>query len=194
MANTGDAEFTVLLYEFKHAHEAWLQANGAPADRDTLAELIAWNEAHRDTAMPVFGQELFHMAAAKGPLTDGAYLAALKAGRDVTRARLLELFTGDRLDALVAPTNAPAWKTDAVLSDHVRVSSSQPAAVAGWPSLTVPMAFSDGLPLGLSFIGQPWSEAALLELAQAFEQATHAARAPEFRATTARDAALFGEK
>ena len=194
MAQTGDAEFTVLLYEFKHDLEAWLQANGAPADRDTLAELIAWNEAHRDTAMPVFGQELFHMAAAKGPLTDRAYLEALKAGRDATQARLREMFAEGHFDAVVAPTNAPAWKTDAVLSDHVRVSSSQPAAVAGWPSLTLPMAFSDGLPLGLSFIGTPWSEAALLQLAAAFEQATHAARPPEFRPTTARDAALFGEK
>ena len=193
MGGTGDAEFTVLLYEFKHDLEAWLQANGAPADRDTFAELIAWNEAHRATVMPVFDQEVFHLAAAKGPLTDAAYLAALQAGRDATRARLQELFTTESLDALIAPTNAPAWKTDAVLSDHVRVSSSQPAAVAGWPSLTVPMAFSDGLPLGLSFIGLPWSEASLLSLGQAFEQATHAARTPEFRATTVRDAALFGE-
>ena len=193
MAGAGDAEFTVLLYEFKHDLEAWLQTNGAPADRDTLAELIAWNEAHRETVMPVFDQELFKMAAAMGPLKDRAYLDALRAGRDATRTRLRELFTTERLDTIVAPTNAPAWKTDAVLSDHVRVSSSQPAAVAGWPSITLPMAFSDGLPLGLSFMGMPWSEAALLELAQAFEQATRAARPPEFRATTARDAALFGE-
>jgi amidase len=134
------------------------------------------------------------MAADKGPLTDSAYREALRAGRDATQTRLQELFNAEHLDALVAPTNAPAWKTDAVLSDHVRVSSSQPAAVAGWPSLTLPMAFSDGLPLGLSFIGQPWSEAGLLQLAYAFEQATHAAQSPQFLPTTARDAALFGVK
>lgn len=192
MEKTGDAEFTVLLYEFKHDLEGWLQANGAPADRDTLAELIVWNEAHRATTMPVFEQELFQLAAKQGPLTDSAYLEALHAGRDATQTRLRELFTAEHLDALVAPTNAPAWKTDAVLSDHVRVSSSQPAAVAGWPSLTLPMAFSDGLPLGLSFIGQPWTEAGLLQLAYAFEQATHAAQAPQFLPTTARDAALYG--
>ncbi len=192
MEKTGDAEFTVLLYEFKHDLEGWLQANGAPADRDTLAELIVWNEAHRATTMPVFEQELFQLAAKQGPLTDSAYLEALHAGRDATQTRLRELFTAEHLDALVAPTNAPAWKTDAVLSDHVRVSSSQPAAVAGWPSLTLPMAFSDGLPLGLSFIGQPWAEAGLLQLAYAFEQATHAAQAPQFLPTTARDAALYG--
>jgi len=192
MEKTGDAEFTVLLYEFKHDLEGWLQANGAPADRDTLAELIVWNEAHRATTMPVFEQELFQLAAKQGPLTDSAYLESLHAGRDATQTRLRELFTAEHLDALVAPTNAPAWKTDAVLSDHVRVSSSQPAAVAGWPSLTLPMAFSDGLPLGLSFIGQPWTEVGLLQLAYAFEQATHAAQAPQFLPTTARDAALYG--
>ena len=192
MATAGDAEFTVLLYEFKNDLEAWLQTNNAPADRDTLAKLIAWNEANRAKTMPVFEQELFQMATAKGPLTDRAYLDALHAGRDATQTRLRELFATKRLDALVAPTNAPAWKTDAVLSDHTRVSSSQPAAVAGWPSLTLPMAFSDGLPLGLSFIGQPWSEAGLLQLAYAFEQATHAAQAPQFLPTTARDAALYG--
>ena len=192
MEATGDAEFTVLLYEFKHDLEAWLQANGVPADRDTLAELIAWNEAHRATAMPVFEQELFELAAKQGSLSDRAYLDALRAGRDATQTRLREWFAAERLDALVAPTNAPAWKTDAVLRDHVRVSSSQPAAVAGWPSLTLPIAFSDGLPLGLSFIGQPWSEAGLLQLAYAFEQATHAAQAPQFLPTTARDAALYG--
>ena len=194
MSGTGDAEFTVLLYEFKHDLEEWLQASGAPADRDTLVELIAWNEAHRAATMPVFDQELFSMAADKGPLTDSAYREALRAGRDATQTRLQELFNAEHLDALVAPTNAPAWKTDAVLSDHVRVSSSQPAAVAGWPSLTLPMAFSDGLPLGLSFIGQPWSEAGLLQLAYAFEQATHAAQPPQFLPTIARDAALFGVK
>jgi amidase len=192
MEAAGDAEFTVLLYEFKTDLEAWLQANRAPADRDTLAELIVWNEMHRANTMPVFEQELFHMAVAKGPLTDHAYLDALRAGRDATQTRLRELFATERLDALVAPTNAAAWKTDAVLTDHVSVSSSQPAAVAGWPSLTLPMAFSDGLPLGLSFISQPWTEASLLQLAYAFEQATHAAQAPQFLPTTARDAALYG--
>ncbi len=192
MEAAGDAEFTVLLYEFKTDLEAWLQANRAPADRDTLAELIVWNEAHRANTMPVFEQELFHMAVGKGPLTDRAYLDALRAGRDATQTRLRELFATERLDALVAPTNAAAWKTDAVLTDHVSVSSSQPAAVAGWPSLTLPMAFSDGLPLGLSFISQPWTEASLLQLAYAFEQATHAAQAPQFLPTTARDAALYG--
>ena len=130
------------------------------------------------------------MAEAMGPLTDADYLRALREGRDAVRARLTALFRAQRLDALVAPTNGPAWKTDAVPAERVRVSSSSLAAVSGWPSVTLPMAMSDGLPLGLSFITPAYTEARLLQLAAAFEAAAPPRQPPTFLPTTARDAAL----
>ena len=179
-----DDEFEVLLYEFKADLEAYLAAWAPGASARTLADLIAFNEAHRAEELPYFGQEILTMAAAKGPLTDKAYRKALAACRKLSRDEgLAVLFEKHRLDAVVAPTGSPAWPTDLVNGDHFLGASSTPAAVSGYPSVTVPAGFSFGLPVGLTLIGRPWSEALLLRLAAAFESATKVRRPPRFLAT-----------
>jgi len=175
-----DAEFEVLLYEFKADLNAYLGGRGG-AVRD-LAALMAFDETHRDEEMPFFGQELLAQAQAKGPLTDAAYLKALETCGQARRD-ILGLLDKHQLQALVAPTGGPAWLIDHLNGDSSGLSFSSPAAVAGCPHVTVPAGFAAGLPVGLSFVGAPWQEGPLLKLAHAFEQATRARRAPRFRAT-----------
>lgn len=179
-----ESELLVLLYELKTDLNAYLAALGPKAPVKTLAEVIAFNEAHRKEEMPYFGQELFLKAQAKGPLTDKAYTDALEKNRRLSRAEGIDaLMDQHKLDAVVAPTGGPAWLTDCVTGDHFSGGSSTPAAVAGYPSITVPAGFVFGLPVGLSFIGRAWSEGRLVRLAYAFEQATRARRAPRFLPT-----------
>jgi amidase len=177
-----DAEFEVLLYEFKADLEAYLHALPAGARVRTLDDLIAFNRAHAADELPFFGQEIFEQAAKKGPLTSPAYRKALARCRRLARTEGLDaLFGKHRLDALVAPTQGPPALIDLVNGDPSGGSSTSPAAVAGYPSITVPMALTSGLPLGLSFIGRAWSEPALLKFAFAYEQATNVRRAPKFQ-------------
>jgi amidase len=178
-----DSEFTVLLYEFKADLEAYLATLGPTAPR-SLGALIAFNESQRDREMPYFGQEIFTMAQAKGPLTEPAYTAALAKNQRLSRAEGIDaVMDQHRLDAIVAPTGNPAWPIDLVNGDHFLGGSSTPAAVAGYPHITVPAGFVRGLPVGLSFIGRAWSEALLIRLAFAYEQATQHRRPPAFRPT-----------
>ena len=180
-----DEEFEVLLYEFKADLAVYLKAWAPGASARTLADLIAFNEAHRAEELPYFGQEIFTMAVEKGPLTEKAYRKAHTACRRLSRDEgLAALFDKHRLDAVVAPTGGPAWPTDLVNGDHFLGSSSTPAAVSGYPSVTVPAGYSFGLPLGLTFIGKPWTEGVLLKLAAAFERATTVRRPPRFLAAT----------
>jgi amidase len=138
--------------------------------------------------MPYFGQEIVEMAARKGPLTSPAYRKALARCQRLSRAQGLDpLFAKHRLDALVAPTQGPPALIDLVNGDPSGGSSTSPAAVAGYPSITVPMGYAGGLPLGLSFVGTAWSEPTLLKLAYAYEQATKVRRAPRFLATAELD-------
>jgi len=180
-----EAELEVLLFEFKTDVEAYLRSLGPSATVRSLADLIAFNEAHRDQEMPWFGQELFERAQAKGPLTSPVYRKALATCRRLARRDGLDaLLAQHHLDAVVAPTGGPAWLTDPVSGDHdTGISFSTPAAVAGYPHVTVPMGLVCGLPVGLSFVGPAWSEPLLLRLAYAFEQATRARRAPRYRPT-----------
>jgi len=172
-------ELEVLLYEFKADLDAYLAQAGPGAAVRSLAELIAFNEEHREREMPHFGQELFERAQAKGPLTDSAYRDALARCRRLARAEGIDAaLRRHRLDALVAPSNGPAWLTDPVNGDHFVGGSSTPAAVAGYPAVTVPAGFVSGLPVGVTFFGAAWSEGTLLRCAHAFEQATRARRAP----------------
>ncbi|MDI1477268.1 amidase [Polyangium sp. y55x31] len=178
-------EFTVMLYEFKDGLNAYLRRSGAP--HASLEALIAWNKAHAEAVMPFFGQELFEKAAALGPLTDAEYLEAREAARRLAgKEGLLAVLDGGKLDAIVAPSMAPAWLTDHVLGDHFVSESYGAAAVAGTPSITVPMGDSHGLPLGFAFMGRAYSEGELLGMAFAFEQATKARRAPTFEPTLRR--------
>ncbi|NJN17300.1 MAG: amidase [Oscillochloris sp.] len=179
-------EFTVLLYEFKHALEAYLQVRIAhPAHPDaaiprTLSDLIAFNEAHQDQELAYFGQELFELAAAKGGLDMPEYREALERSRDGTRAVIDALFEEQRLDAIIAPSMQAAWTTDLLNGDRYAGGSSSAGARAGYPLITVPAAAAFGLPLGLTFIGRAYSEQTLIRLAYAFEQATNARRPPQY--------------
>jgi amidase len=178
------SELDVLLYEFKANLNKYLGALGPSARVHSLADLIAFNEANRSREMPFFGQELLIQAQKKGPLTDKAYRDALAMNVRLSRKEGIDaVIDGLRLDALVAPTGSPAWRTDLVNGDHFTGSSSTPAAVAGYPAITVPAGYAFGLPVGISFIGRAWSEALLIKLAYAYEQGTKHRRPPKFLAT-----------
>jgi amidase len=179
-----DSEMEVLLYDFKADLNAYFAQAGTGAAVKTLEELIQFNDAHKDQEMPFFGQELFLRAQAKGPLTSQAYKNALAKNHRMSRVEGIDATMGKyRLDALLAPTNGPAWTTDLLNGDHFTGGSSQPAAVSGYPSITVPAGFDRGLPVGISFFGRAWTEGILIRIAYAFEQATRARKKPEFLPT-----------
>ena len=176
-----DCEFEILLYEFKADLNAYFASRTPAARVRTLTDLIAFNTREKSREMPFFGQEILVMAEKKGPLTSAAYRKALTTCRARARASGIDaVMTKYRLDAIVAPTGSPAWPIDLVNGDHFLGASSTPAAVAGYPSVTVPAGFAHGLPVGVSFIGRAWSEAKLLQLAYAYEQATHHRKPPQF--------------
>jgi amidase len=180
-AQLDDCEFEILLYEFKADLNVYLGALGPQAHVHSLKELIAFNEEAKDRELPFFGQEILIMAEKKGPLTTPEYRAALRTCRTRSRTAGIDaVMTKHKLDALIAPTGSPAWPTDLVNGDHFVGASSTPAAVAGYPSVTVPAGFVHGLPVGLSFIGRAWSEPRLIELAYAYEQATRHRKPPAF--------------
>jgi amidase len=177
----GDAELSVLLYELKHGLALWLKTFAPQAPVKNLADVIAFNLAQRDKEMPYFAQELFEKAQALGGLDSAEYRDALAACAKGSRADTLDkAFDTHKLDALIAPTGGLAWLTDPINGDHYGTSFSTPAAVAGYPHLTVPCGLVRGLPMGLSFVGPAWSEWRLLALGHAYERAAQARRAPRF--------------
>lgn len=175
-------EFTVLLYEFKDGLERYLRDSGAPIR--TLAELIAFNNLNADREMPHFAQELFERAQRMGSLDEAEYRDASRKARRLAGPQGIDaLLEKHQLHALVGPTTGPAWPIDPVNGDNFTGAGYGAAAVAGYPSLTVPMGDAHGLPLGLVFMGPKWSEQRLLGLGFAFEQLTRARTAPGYRAT-----------
>jgi amidase len=174
-------EMEVLLYEFKADVNKYLATRGAAAAVHSLEDVIAFNERERAREMPYFGQELFVRAQKKGPLTSPAYRTARASCRSLAREQGIDLvLRRSHLDAIVAPTGSPAWTTDLVNGDHFTGASSTPAAVAGYPSITVPVGEAFGLPVGMSLIGTANSEAKLIALAYAYEQATRHRTPPAF--------------
>jgi len=181
-----DCEFEVLLYEFKADLNKYLGGLPQTASVRSLESLIAYNEREKAREMPYFAQEIMVMAQKKGELTSPAYRRALTTCR--SRARTLGIdavISRHKLDAIIAPTGSPAWPTDLVNGDHFLGASSTPAAVAGYPNVTVPAGDVYGLPIGISFIGPAWSEARLIALAYAYEHATKHRKPPRFLATVA---------
>ncbi|MBA3693030.1 MAG: amidase, partial [Acidobacteria bacterium] len=182
----GDAEFEVLLYEFKADLEKYLVARNAPYK--TLADLIKFNEENAEKEMLYFKQEIFESAAKKGNLQTRAYRLALQKSKSLTQAQGIDAaMIKNKLDAIVAPSNAPVWTTDLINGDcgSGYVSSSSLAAVAGYPNISVPAGFLKELPIGISFFGPAFSEPTLIKIAYAFEQATKARKTPKFLATYA---------
>ena len=177
-----DTEFLVLLYELKADLNAYLAARpGAPG---SLKDLIAFNDNNREKEMPYFGQDIFIKAEAKGPLTSKEYIDALDANHRLSRQEGIDAVMDQfHLDAIMAPTAGPAWLTDLANGDHAVGGSSNAAAVAGYPDITVPAGFVFGLPVGISLFGRAWSEPTLLKIAYGFEQAIQARRPPRFRPT-----------
>jgi len=178
-----DTEFTVLLYELKADLNAYL-ASRPDAPVHSLKDIIAFNERNKSEEMPYFAQDIFLKAEAKGPLSSKEYLDALEANHRLSRAEGIDgVMDKFHLDAIMAPTGSPAWLTDLVNGDHSGGGSSNAAAVAGYPDITVPAGFIAGLPVGVSFFGRAWSEPTLLKIAYGFEQATKARKAPRFLPT-----------
>ena len=178
-----EPEFAALLTEFKHDLNAYLSALAGehPA---TLAELIVFNTKHGERVLARFGQEVFERAEATGgDLGDADYLAARAEAASRAREALDGPLAAHRLDAIAALTASPAWLTDYHLGDHDVFHTSGPAAVAGYPAISVPAGGAFGLPVGLSFIGPRWSEPRLIALAHAFEQAAGPRLTPALRAT-----------
>jgi amidase len=179
-----DAESDVLHFEFKADLNAYLAALGPNAPHKDLASLIAFNEQNRSREMPYFGQETFIKSQAKGPLTSPVYRAARAKCIRLSRTEGIDATLAKyRLSAIIAPTGGPAWPTDLLNGDHFTGGSSTPSAVSGYPSITVPAGWVHGLPVGMSFIGGQWSDASLVGLAYAFEQATKVRKPPRFEPT-----------
>ena len=178
------SETEVLTFELKAGLNAYLAGCAPGSTIRTLADVIAFNERHREKEMPFFGQEHFLCAQAKGGLDSKEYLDALALNHRLSREEGIDkVMLAERLDALVAPSNGPAWLTDFIKGDNSGGGFSQPAAVAGYPHVTVPAGYVAGLPIGLSFVGRAWQEGLLIRLAYGFEQATLHRRAPTYPAS-----------
>jgi amidase len=175
------AEIEVLRYEMKADMNAYLGRLGPNAPVRSLRDIIHFNEQHREQELRWFGQEELLKSEAKGPLTEKAYLDALATCRRLARAEGIDAVLAEHhLDAIIAPTSTPAHMTDWALGDHGLGDSTTFAAVAGYPSITVPAGFVHGLPIGISFFGGAWTEPKLIRIAFGFEQATKARRLPSF--------------
>jgi len=179
--NVGGDSFQVLLYEFKDGLNEYFESLGDEAPVSTLDELVEVTLAD-SVEMQYFDHDLLIQASEKGDLDSEEYQEALERMLRVSRQEGIDRVMDEHnLDAIVSPTGGPAWKTDLTNGDNFSVSSSSPAARAGYPNITVPMGYIDGLPVGISFFGRAWSESVLIEIAYAFEQATQVRKAPEFK-------------
>jgi len=172
--------YQVMLYEYKDGLNNYFASLGNNAPIKNLDELIEFNK-NDSIEMQFYRQEYLEMANEKGDLTSSEYLDALEKARSGMQDNGIDRVMDElQLDAIVAPTGSPAWKTDWVNGDFYTISSSSPAAIAGYPNITVPMGFIQQLPVGVSFFGRAWSEPVLIEIAYSYEQSTKHRRAPKF--------------
>ncbi len=177
------AGYEVLLYEFKHDLDQYLTERNHPTMK-TLEDLIHYNNEHAGDEMPYFQQEIFISAQEKGGLDSEDYQKALANVQRVSRKDGIDKVMNEHnLDAIAAPSGSAAWPIDVVNGDHFLGGSSSPAAMAGYPSITVPAGFVHGLPVGISFFASAYQEPQLIQIAYAFEQATQHRKAPEFKTT-----------
>lgn len=180
----GDTELEVLLSEFRPDLEAYLSRYAPHAPVKTMADVIAFNDRHAAQELRHFGQEHLIAAQARPGLDAKAYRDALANNHRYSREEGIDrILRDENLDALVAPTGGTGWLTDYINGDHDGPGFSSPAAVAGYPHVTVPAGFVHGLPVGLSFVGTAWSEAALISMAYAYEQASQRRRPPTYPAS-----------
>ena len=189
----GDAEWTVLQYEFRADLDAYLEdrarrAGGLPVE--SLEDVIRFNEENRAREMPWFGQDILEMSAEKGSLESEEYREALERSKRLAGPEGIDAALEEHgLDALVGMTSSPPWRIDLVNGDAGHGSATTPAAVAGYPHVTVPAGYVHGLPVGFSFVGTAWSEPDLLRFAHAFEREIDARERPRFLTTES----LLGE-
>ncbi len=165
-------EFTALLFEFKHDIAAYLEKFTGPGYPKTLQDLIDFDNAHSAQELQFFGQEIFELAQATDGLNDPAYIQARQDATSIAQAAIDDTLAANHLDAIIAPTNSPAWTTDLVNGDHFLLGTSSPAAIAGYGDITGPAGFTFDLPVGMTFIAGRWDEPKLISLAYAWEQAT----------------------
>jgi amidase len=178
--NVNALSYEVMLYEFKDGLNKYFNSLGEDAPINTLEELIEFNKTD-SIELRYFDQDILIMAQEKGDLNSKVYTDALKnMTKGIQEEGIDKIMDTHELDAIIAPTGSPAWKTDWVNGDHYILGSSSPAAISGYPNITVPMGFVDQLPVGLSVFGRAWSEPVLIEIAYAFEQATKHRKAPKF--------------
>jgi amidase len=170
------ASYTVLLFEFKAGVNQYLEQSNASIG--TLADIIRFNNANETAVMPIFGQDILIKAQAKASLENAEYLEALEVSKRLATSALDSTLQAHELDALIAPTNSPAWPTDHVNGDSYHVGSSSLAAIAGYPNITVPAGFVSGLPVGISFMGAQGHDRQLIRIAHAFEQVARARQSP----------------
>ncbi|GAC1360533.1 MAG: amidase [Ktedonobacteraceae bacterium] len=181
--SSSQSEHHVLLYEFKADLNAYLSSLTTSPVR-SLADIIAFNEAHAEQELPYFGQELLLQAQETTDLSDPQYLNALAENHRLSREEGIDaIMDQHNLDALVMPTRGPAWCIDLINGDHDIGGSAQAAALAGYPAISVPAGFVFGLPVGITFMGRAFSEPTLIKLAYAFEQATKQRRPPQYLPT-----------
>ena len=178
-----DASYEVMLYEFKDGLNKYFKGLGNDAPVKNISELIEFNKSD-EIELRYFDQKILEQADKKGDLSSPDYKKSLDKMLKATRENGIDsLMNSNDLDALIAPTGSPAWKTDLLLGDHYIGGSSSLAAISGYPAITVPMGFVENLPVGITFFGRAWSEPVLIEIAYSYEQTTKHRKAPKYLVT-----------
>ena len=180
VADYEDASFTVMLYEFKDGLNKYFASHNSDSHISNIKQLIEYNKSD-SIELRYFDQNLLEQADKKGDLNSEEYIKALSTMTKATREDGIDkVMNTNKLDAIIAPTGSPAWKTDLLLGDHFVGGSSSLAAISGYPAITVPMGFIDNLPVGITFFGKAWNEPLLLEIAYSYEQGTKHRKAPKY--------------